>query len=324
MVPHASTGPDSAVSLERRQLHGRAAFTLIEVLVVVGIIALIMAILLPSLARAREQSRAAVCLSNLKQQGIGFSGYSGDNKTVLPWAGSFRFSLMEGKYYLGYGKPEMHNWAVVNIGLLYPKYIGATPAMFYCPNNKAIDRNGYNGEATFLQRYRHPLRGDPQYWNAHDFPGSPFSSYGYALPVFPAKSPRDAGSEMYPEDSVRYGNVPPAQEYPYWMYLNDPAEPDPSFLGPFPMASRGKHTVHALVSDGYFASEYEGDHRIYEGYHLRSYNVLYGDFHARRVVDPQGKIHAAGLTPVRPWSYGGINGNETKVYMVWDYFSRNP
>jgi prepilin-type N-terminal cleavage/methylation domain-containing protein len=299
-------------------------FTLIEVLVVVAIIALLVAVLLPSLARAREQSRAAVCLSHLKQQGVGLSAYSAGNRAMLPWAGSFRFTLMEGKYYLGYSAPEMHNWASVNIGLLYPKYIGGNPELFYCPNNKAIERYGPNGEAVFMNRYSHPKRGDPQYWNAHDFPGSPFTSYGYALPLFPSKSPRDAGSNMYPEESVRYGNLPDDQEYPYWAYLHDPVDPDPSFLGPFPMATRGKHAIHALVSDGYFAREYEGDHRTYEGYHLKSYNVLYGDYHAKRVVDPQGKIHAAGLTPVRPWTYYGTTDNETKVYMVWDYFSRNP
>src|SRR5690554_4373938 len=77
----------------------RCGFTLIEVLVVVAIIALLVAILLPSLARAREQARGAACLSNLQQQGVGFSGYSVDNKSRLPMVGSFRYSLMEGAYY---------------------------------------------------------------------------------------------------------------------------------------------------------------------------------------------------------------------------------
>ncbi len=302
----------------------RTAFTLIEVLVVVAIIAMLVAVLMPSLKQAREQSRAAVCLSHLKQQGIGLAGYSSDNKSILPWTGSFRFSLMEGKYYLGYTNSDRLDWTVVNLGQLYPKGTGGTLDLFYCPNNRAVDMNGLNGKAIFLQRYHHPLLGDPEYWTAHDFPGSPFTSYAYALPVFPARSPRDAARDMYPDPILRYGNLPDAQEYPSWAYRTDPVGPDPGFLGPSPQASRGRHPLHALVSDGYFASEYEGDHRIYEGYHLGGYNVLFGDFHARRINDPNGKIHAAGLTPVRPWSYNGVNANEMKVYAVWDYFSRNP
>jgi prepilin-type N-terminal cleavage/methylation domain-containing protein/prepilin-type processing-associated H-X9-DG protein len=315
----------------RRPRHGRTvragAFTLIEVLVVVSIIALLVAILLPSLARAREQSRGAVCLSQLKQQGSGLSAYSSDNRGTLPRAGSFRFTLMEGNYYLGAkkGDPTWENWVQTNIGFLYPRYVGSTTGLFYCPNNKAVDKDGPNGASVLVSRYRNARKGSPGYHNAHDFPASPFTSYGYALPALPAKSPRDAGSKMYPQEIVQYGNnTPPASEYPYWVYLNETADPDPSFLGPFPRESRGRHPVHALVSDGFFASEWEGDHKIYEGYHLGGYNVLFGDFHARRVIDPAGKIHKAGLQPVRPLEYGGLTDNERKVYMVWDYFSRNP
>jgi prepilin-type N-terminal cleavage/methylation domain-containing protein/prepilin-type processing-associated H-X9-DG protein len=58
----------------------KRAFTLIEVLVVVAIVTLLAAILLPSLARAREQSRRAVCLSNLKQLGLASHMYLDQNR----------------------------------------------------------------------------------------------------------------------------------------------------------------------------------------------------------------------------------------------------
>ncbi len=66
------------------RVSGRAAFTLIELLVVVAIIALLVAVLLPSLARAREGTRASVCLSNLRQMGYAVQMYTMDHKQVLP------------------------------------------------------------------------------------------------------------------------------------------------------------------------------------------------------------------------------------------------
>ncbi len=60
------------------------AFTLIELLVVVSIITLLIAILLPSLGRAREQAREAACLSNMKQLAAGTTLYMSDHGDRLP------------------------------------------------------------------------------------------------------------------------------------------------------------------------------------------------------------------------------------------------
>ncbi|MGD9790405.1 MAG: type II secretion system protein [Phycisphaerales bacterium] len=54
------------------------AFTLVEVLVVIAIIALLVSLLLPSLGGARESSRTIACASNLRQFGIAWQGYAGD------------------------------------------------------------------------------------------------------------------------------------------------------------------------------------------------------------------------------------------------------
>jgi prepilin-type N-terminal cleavage/methylation domain-containing protein/prepilin-type processing-associated H-X9-DG protein len=60
------------------------AFTLIELLVVISIVSLLMAILLPALAKAREAAWTSKCLSNFKQVSVGFFCYMSDNKDYLP------------------------------------------------------------------------------------------------------------------------------------------------------------------------------------------------------------------------------------------------
>jgi len=63
---------------------GRSAFTLIELLVVVSIIALLVAILLPSLTKARKQAKSVVCFSNLKSMGTGVLTHATEYGDKLP------------------------------------------------------------------------------------------------------------------------------------------------------------------------------------------------------------------------------------------------
>jgi len=70
-----------AVSSVRR---GFLGFTLVELLVVIAIIALLIAILLPTLRKAREQANAVVCQSNMRQLGMAFLWFAQDHQGHLP------------------------------------------------------------------------------------------------------------------------------------------------------------------------------------------------------------------------------------------------
>jgi prepilin-type N-terminal cleavage/methylation domain-containing protein len=182
----------------------RSGFTLIELLVVVAIIALLISILLPSLARARELAKRVVCMSNLKGIGNSCHIYANENFDLFPVAPHNQSSVTfvgaigtKGSAAIAGGVGEDFNlndsqvsttgcmWILVREG-------GTSPGQFFCPSS--------NDEKDATERTG----------SMYDFTGYNTVSYGFQIP-FNVRNNARPGSSADPRLAVAADKGPYAE-----------------------------------------------------------------------------------------------------------------
>jgi len=147
---------------------GRAAFTLIELLVVIAIIAILAAMLLPALSKAKAKGQQAYCMSNIKQLGLGMTIYVGDFNDTYAGAASadtYGFHPEDWIYWrTGTFTPMLNGVAMTleKSPLIKVLGTGASTNIFRCPMDQNDSFRVPNGQDN-----------DPYYYSYE------FTSYNY-------------------------------------------------------------------------------------------------------------------------------------------------
>jgi prepilin-type N-terminal cleavage/methylation domain-containing protein/prepilin-type processing-associated H-X9-DG protein len=213
------------VTSSRRRNVRRLGFTLVELLVVIGIIALLISILLPALNQARKQAMAAKCLSNLRQIGQSLALYANDNQGYWPvaehigstgaGAGNAKWPVPAARndpwprYLIKYMTRRYDEWnlavlangnidATVGSSGPTPGTSAFTDTAIYCP--------------TFLQDFFPP----PDQFGKFDTPGTLGRQTGYGMQHYPLNTPSfpPAGTT-----DGAYNTMRDSGGYGLWAYI---------------------------------------------------------------------------------------------------------
>jgi prepilin-type N-terminal cleavage/methylation domain-containing protein len=211
-------------------------FTLVELLVVIGIIAILIAMLLPALQRAREAANRAACLSNLRTIGQTMLIYAHENKDQIP-LGTIKERYQEA-YWLRLTN-RFPTW-----GVLYRSNFMKAPAAFYCPSAQGDIFHQFDGVSNPWRPETGNVRGG-YYLRPMYFDGTPILWRDSNGPTTPAAPP--VVDETVPNTNPQ---ARPWLPYPKMSKMKHRALAADIFATPHRIEWRHKKGINFLVSDG--------------------------------------------------------------------------
>lgn len=135
----ARLGPIRGGVRRLRSGGGVGGFTLVELLVVIAILAVLGSLLLPALSSAKGAGKRTVCLSNLRQIGVGIHLYAGDHDGRLPFGPKAPPFTSPASFYPSTGAPtsllSLRDGAPVGLGLLVRGFLASEPRVVFCPGS---------------------------------------------------------------------------------------------------------------------------------------------------------------------------------------------
>jgi prepilin-type N-terminal cleavage/methylation domain-containing protein/prepilin-type processing-associated H-X9-DG protein len=279
--------------MSRKLQKNRSAFTLIELLVVIAIIAILAAMLLPALGKAKFKAKVANCTSNFRQWGIMVNAYAGDNGDYLP---SWGLPGISG------GNP----WDISKNFVTNTVPYGLTVQMYFCPVQKTFDAaNNYSD-----MHFGHPIYsiGDLMAYLNSLYTGGNFAEIEQAYWVpryFGVTALNPKGTGAVPVPAAYQGKQPPNTSGTWPQKTSDKIATLYPFVTDLTYISSSDITGSAAASPYTDPNNIDKASGHFYGGTFSSCNLTFADGH----VEPHNKaqvhwqVYGALSNPVYMWFY---------------------